>query len=241
MRCTFPFASAALALAGCQGAIDPASVNAASAARSSARIEPGTLEEIAGQYQHWGRVDDGMRWAPTDCLPNFGDARISLSDDAATHGGKLYFVYAKLRDAYTVGIDKPQSEGQLIVKQAFAAREVTEEEAARDAGHFTARQVSPPVKGPETPSNSVDWIGLTQSSPRLAVKDGKSYAPGQPYALFVMVKGNAADPGTDAGWLYATTSVDGKTIYSNGRVSSCMECHVDAPHDRLFGLPAVKR
>jgi hypothetical protein len=56
-----------------------------------------------------------------------------------------------------------------------------------------------------------------------------------------MVKGNASDPGTDAGWLYATTSMDGKTIHSNGRVSSCMECHVDAPHDRLFGLPAVKR
>jgi hypothetical protein len=247
MRYTVPFICAALTIAGCQGAVEPASVNAASAARDAARIDPGTLEEIARQYQSWGRVDGGLGFAPTDCLADGGHARLSASDDASTHGGKLYFVYAKLREAYTDGLDKLQPSGQVIVKQAFAAREVSSDEAELSNRLITSRQVPAPPEGLALPDPLasttivVDRNTLTQYYPRLAVKDGKFYAPGSPYALFFMVKGNASDPGTDAGWLYATTSMDGKTIHSNGRVSSCMECHVDAPHDRLFGLPAVKR
>jgi hypothetical protein len=173
--------------------------------------------------------------------PYGGDARLSESGDTASHGGKLYFVYAKNPDAYAFERDKPQPEGQVIVKQAFAAQEVSADEAALGNGHVTSRQAPHPCKGSGTAVETVDWNALTRLPPRLAVKDGKSYAPGQPYALFVMVKGNAVDPGTDGGWLYAATSMDGKTILSNGRMSSCMECHADAPHDRLFGLPAVKR
>jgi len=45
----------------------------------------------------------------------------------------------------------------------------------------------------------------------------------------------------DRGWLYATTSLDGRTVHTNGRVPACMQCHADAPHDRLFGLQDVKR
>jgi hypothetical protein len=42
--------------------------------------------------------------------------------------------------------------------------------------------------------------------------------------------------GTDEGWVYGTIAPDG-TITSSGRVRACMSCHVDAPHDRWFGLP----
>ena len=41
--------------------------------------------------------------------------------------------------------------------------------------------------------------------------------------------------GSDAGWVYGTVTPDGR-VTSAGRVASCMGCHVDAPHERMFGL-----
>jgi hypothetical protein len=56
-----------------------------------------------------------------------------------------------------------------------------------------------------------------------------------------MRKVGAADmPGTDAGWIYATITPDGKTLTSAGRVQQCMDCHEAAPHDRLFGIQTTK-
>jgi hypothetical protein len=51
-----------------------------------------------------------------------------------------------------------------------------------------------------------------------------------------MFKLEPGTPGTDAGWVYGTVTPDGKQVTSAGRVESCMGCHQDAPHDRLFGL-----
>ena len=47
----------------------------------------------------------------------------------------------------------------------------------------------------------------------------------------------AADdaPDTDEGWVYGTVSSDGQTVTSAGRVASCMNCHQEAQHGRLFG------
>jgi hypothetical protein len=39
--------------------------------------------------------------------------------------------------------------------------------------------------------------------------------------------------------VYATVGPD-KQVTAAGRIASCMECHVDAPHGRLFGLPDAK-
>jgi hypothetical protein len=44
-------------------------------------------------------------------------------------------------------------------------------------------------------------------------------------------------PGTDEGWVYGMMGDDLKTVTSVGKVSSCIECHEEAPHDRLFGYP----
>jgi hypothetical protein len=35
--------------------------------------------------------------------------------------------------------------------------------------------------------------------------------------------------------VYGTVAADG-TVTGAGRIASCMGCHADAPHERLFGL-----
>ena len=52
--------------------------------------------------------------------------------------------------------------------------------------------------------------------------------------LFLMIK--TGEPDSDAGWIYGTATPDGSTITAWGKLASCMECHQDAKHDRLFGV-----
>jgi hypothetical protein len=174
-----------------------------------------SLRSIALNYESWFRVDEWNRWAPELCAVRPAQARISA--DEAVHGGKLYYLYAKYRDAFVDGIDKPQPQGQVIVKESFHAVELGANEKVDEVGRL---------------------VGIPQGPYGVAVaeKDGKRWRPGKPYALFMMIKGRESDPDADRGWRYATTSMDGKTVYTNGRVASCMECHARAPHDRLFGL-----
>ena len=40
----------------------------------------------------------------------------------------------------------------------------------------------------------------------------------------------------DSGWVYGTVSSDGQGVTSAGQVRTCMGCHEQAPHDRLFGI-----
>ena len=54
--------------------------------------------------------------------------------------------------------------------------------------------------------------------------------------LFIMFKLDPKTPQTDNGWVYGTVSADAKNVTSAGRVKSCMDCHTEAKHDRLFGL-----
>ena len=53
------------------------------------------LLKIAAGYKAYGRVDDLNRWAPKLCLLAPSRARFSKSDEAETHGEKLYFLFAK--------------------------------------------------------------------------------------------------------------------------------------------------
>ena len=78
---------------------------------------------------------------------------------------------------------------------------------------------------------------LDQPAGQVIVKE--SWIPGKEKTkgpLFMMIKTGAED--SDAGWIYATTTPDGKTITSSGKVASCMECHQGAKRDRIFGLRA---
>src|SRR4051794_13219857 len=71
---------------------------------------------IAAEYQSWGRVDDELRWAPFLCRqPMPGTAWVSASTDGATHGQKLYSVFAKDHAAYPAS----SPVGQAVVKESF--------------------------------------------------------------------------------------------------------------------------
>jgi hypothetical protein len=66
---------------------------------------------------------------------------------------------------------------------------------------------------------------------------GQQMMAGDETGLFVMAK--VGTPDSDAGWIYGTTTRDGK-VTSAGRVATCMGCHEDARRDRLFGVRIVE-
>jgi hypothetical protein len=73
--------------------------------------------EEALQYKSYGRVDDASRWAPMDCEPP--PPLKSQSRDPETHGRKLYYLFAKDREAYRIARDRDQPVGQVIVKESW--------------------------------------------------------------------------------------------------------------------------
>jgi hypothetical protein len=178
------------------------------------------LLQVAKEYEDWGRVDDDMRFAPQYCaMPNPSQAYVSRSTDADTHGQKLYSLFAKNRQEYRTFASPV---GQAIVKQSWVPEEVTD------------------VKPGDVDSSKVIRTGQKHENRfyPYATKGDKVYRAAKPAGLFIMLKLDPKTPGTDDGWVYGTVSADGKTVTSAGRVESCMKCHQDAKHDRLFGLPA---
>ncbi len=152
------------------------------------------LLQAASEYKTWGTVEDNFQFAPALCAaPNLPPRQpnISSSRDAATHGKKIYYLYAKDKLAYT-RLNRPD-DPQTIVKESWTMKK---------------------TKFP----------------------DGEKITPDQLYALFVMMKMEGSPKGTDNGWVYGTVSADGKTVTSSGKVQSCMGCHQEAQHGRLFGL-----
>jgi hypothetical protein len=178
------------------------------------------LQEIAAHYSDWGRVDDQMRWAPTLCaMPQPARARISASSHESTHGRKLYTLYAK--DPVAYGVPKsftpaPEHPGLAGLKQVLVKEAFRPVETANNPGMDFGRDLLP------------------------AEHDGKRYLPGEPMGLYVVFKPSKPIAETDAGWVYGTISADGKTVTSAGKVASCMGCHVDAKHERLFGTDPIK-
>jgi hypothetical protein len=169
---------------------------------------------IAAEYQSWGRVDDEVRWAPFLCrLPLPGVAHVSGSEDASTHGQKLYSVFARNRSGYPAG---PHAD-QVVVKQSWKAERA-------DGVAFDPEGAS---HGP----------GDDHFYP-YAEKDGVVYRAASPAGLYIMFKIDPATPDTDEGWVYATIAPGGQ-VTAAGRVASCMGCHAHAKHERLFGVPAV--
>jgi hypothetical protein len=175
------------------------------------------LRAIAKDYLAWGRVDGEARLAPTDCrAPVPAEARVSRSEDAKTHGQKLYSLFAKDRTAYLGAAKVPNPVGQIVVKQSWLPIEVPD-----DGGPLRAKAVQ---------ADGGRFIPLIR-------KDGKLLKAGKQADLFVMFKLDPQTPGTDQGWAYGTVTPDGTRVTSAGRVGSCMRCHAKADHDRLFGLP----
>ena len=181
------------------------------------------LLRAASKYPTWGRVEDEVRFAPFYCRePDPVVARFSASPDADTHGRKLYFLFAKDREAYLRPLGPAAAVGQVIVKEAW----VPEQVAGMKPGDIDHENVVRTRVGDE----------LDRFYP-YATKGGKVFKASLRAGLFVMLKVDPKTPGTDDGWVYGTVTADGKTVTAAGKVESCMACHRDAPHDRLFGLP----
>jgi hypothetical protein len=71
------------------------------------------LKEIARDYEKAGKVDDLRRFAPSLCSdPGPPRPRVSTEHE----GRKLYFLYAKDRDAY---VKNEMASGQWVVKESF--------------------------------------------------------------------------------------------------------------------------
>jgi hypothetical protein len=185
--------------------------------------------DVAKTYPKFGRVDDEFRWAPWLCrIPNPAQVRFSASKDEDTHGRKLYSVFAKERDKYhmlsLVQKEKIESApGQIIVKESWLPEEVKD----------------PNITNPEQMKRRLeDGKEVFESFLPYASRDGKVFKATKIAGLFIMMKTDPKTPDTDQGWIYGTVSADLKQVTAIGKVESCMECHVKAPHDRLFGLPS---
>lgn len=171
---------------------------------------------IAAAYVEYGRIDDTSRWAPTLCRrPPPTSIVHSKSADKATHGRKLYFLYAKDREAYvSPNLKQPYAIGTTIVKEAYLPELVP----AKDVKALKAK----PVPYSEAKMH--------------ADRDGKTYRATKVSGLFVMTKLAPKTDKTDGGWIYGTLTADGKKVTSAGKVGSCMGCHTRGTHDRLFGI-----
>jgi hypothetical protein len=89
-------------------------------AHAPAPVQDPRLLELAQSYAKYGRVDDVARLAPTLCrAPTPEPPRLSSSRDLETHGRKLYYLFAKNREAYLHARELAQPAGQVIVKEAW--------------------------------------------------------------------------------------------------------------------------
>jgi hypothetical protein len=189
------------------------------------------LLEIARTYKDFGRLDDEFRWAPELCrMPRPGVARFSGSKDEDTHGKKLYSLFVKERREYlAMEKDKANAIGQVVVKESWVPEEVTDAKEER-------KIITTEGKPKDKDADRFDRSFLGDHFLPYASKDGKTYRAAKQADLFIMFKMDPKTPETDHGWVYGTVTADGKKVTSAGKVASCMKCHQDAGHDKLFGL-----
>jgi hypothetical protein len=214
----------------------PASEQPASASEGDVHLFEGRIREIAQIYKSYGRITNvlpGERRPPA-CLCHMGiwviDVGCLFSDNGygPTHGRRLYSLFVKDRqlgpydESYTME-GKPSPVGQVVVEEAWVP-----DEAIKDGKPITSieRRVRLPDASQEERNDYLPYGWL----------EGRWYRATRKMGLHIMFKLDPKTPGTDAGWVYGTVSADGKTLGPVGRVATCMACHRDAPHDRLFGL-----
>lgn len=204
------------------------------------RFAPAVLAAVR-DYDRFERVSDRPAWSPLLCkAPPSGGALVSASDDGATHGSKLYHVFAKDAAAYDArAVDAasapndshtpsppadPAPIGQVIVKEAWHPLAVELSAAGADG-----RRALPDE------ARQLDRFGMSAD---FATRDGRLYRKGAQAELFVLMKLDPSTEGTDRGWVYATVTPDRKRVTAAGRIETCMGCHEKAEHDRQFGLPS---
>jgi hypothetical protein len=97
-------------------------IGGCASAPAPAPVQDPRLLEPAQSYAKYGRVDEVARRAPTLCdapAPAPEPPRMSTSRDLDTHGKKLYYLFAKNREAYLHARELDQPAGQVILKEAW--------------------------------------------------------------------------------------------------------------------------
>lgn len=202
------------------------------------------LLEIAAAYRRYGRVDDETRWAPFLCrMPMPSLARFSKSDDDETHGQKLYYLFARDRQAYIDVQESHNKPGQVIVKESWHPVESERvyspgdwEDWIKIASEINDERESNRDSDSSAPRNTISEMELVGSRYPLAERDGKVYRTEKLAGLYIMFRNDSREIESDDGWIYGTVSADGKRVTSSGLVQSCIACHQEAPHGRLFGI-----
>lgn len=79
------------------------------------------LLDAARAYASWPKVTSTFGWASTDCAapPPPPTLHAGTSKDDATHGQKLFHLFAQKRDAYVSDYKKPAPAGQVLVKESW--------------------------------------------------------------------------------------------------------------------------
>jgi Cytochrome P460 len=205
----------AVAMASSSAAPPAVAVASPSAAPPEIPTAPGPFDarllDEARAYAGWTKVTSMFGWASTDCAAPGPQPTLhaGTSKDDATHGQKLFHLFAKNNSAYVSDYKKPAPIGQVIVKESWH-----------------------PVLVPPEPEEKPKRPG-----PDTVLREGKLYRKGERMGLFVMLKVGGKVAGTDQGWVYGVVSGDGTRVLASGRIASCMGCHDNAPGDRLFGPP----
>ena len=197
------------------------------------------LLQIATSYEEYGRFGTEPRWSPLYCAappPVASKAppprpRVSASGDSRTHGRKLYWLFVRavppsvaVTGSY-IRAGKPNPVGQVVVKEAWQPEEVDAATPQRPVVRKARVR-----RGDAVEEHEDSFVPYVRRGDRLYHAASKS-------ALFILYKLDPRTPATDEGWVYGTVTPGGKRVTAAGRVESCMGCHRDAPHDRLFGLP----
>lgn len=183
------------------------------------------LKTLAGGYRSLSRVDTRSRFAPAACkmIGAGTPVPVSASEDEATHGRKLYALWTLDLKAYGALSGFPR----WADERATAAKTP----GVEDCSQVMVKEAFEPVemKADEKDASLPDGL-------RPAVRDGKRWKPGEAKGLFVMFRLDPKTPGTDDGWVYGTVTPKGE-VSEVGRIASCLKCHVEARHGRLFGIP----
>jgi len=191
------------------------------------RFAPRVLAAIA-DYGKLARVSDLPNWSPLDCrAPPVPGPFVSASEDRDSHGRKLYFLYVRDADAY-------RGKSKIRAGDEHWSNTVTPPVDPAPVGQLIVKEAWHPVLETGAAPEAKRGYGLPDTHAQL---DGKLYARGAQAELFVMLKLDPQTPDTDRGWVYATVAPDRRTVTAAGRIASCMGCHVDAAHDRQFGIP----
>jgi hypothetical protein len=129
-------------------AIAPPTVAGASspAAAPESAAAPGPFDarllDAARVYTSWPKVTSTLGWASTDCAapPPPSALHPSTSKDDATHGQKLFHLFAQNHGAYVSDYKKPAPAGQVLVKESWSPIPVPPEEQKRPSPDTAVRE-----------------------------------------------------------------------------------------------------